>query len=112
MSLARFRVGLKGGSALAQNDRWSAVRLLEGNPFGLGDGQQVRGHLRGGVEVEAAQEGYTPGITVVLDSRLQRTLERHHTDERQRREQDQGEGVERGADTAGGGHQSQGDESA
>jgi hypothetical protein len=74
-------------------------QALHADPLRLRDGEQVRRYLRGAVEVEAAQEGDAPGIAIVLDSRLQGTLVGHEADERQRREQDQGEGVERGADT-------------
>ena len=46
------------------------------------------------IEVERPQTGDPLRICDVLDRRLNQTLERHHPDERQHRQQNQCEGVE------------------
>src|SRR4051794_7695483 len=64
----------------------------------LGGDDEIRLELRREPQVKAAKERDPPGVGDVLGRALNQTQERHHAHERQHRQQDQGERIERRAE--------------
>ena len=94
-------------ATLQESLQASAGEPLNLDPPFSGDAQEIRSQLGGVVKVVPAEAGDALGVGNILESGLQSPVEGHKSDERKRREENQREHVEGGADVGGRGHQSE-----